>query len=253
MPKKYLIKLTKAEVPLKALSLLLPAVALSVSTNISAETFFSDFSVSYLNGNNYEVGDNKRQVATFEHFAVTSWGDSFLFVDRLVSDNGDTEIYGEFSPRFKITEFENNPVKAMYVATTIEYGNFSSADGSFGSSLTNYLYGVGAEFDVPYFDYVNVNLYYRNNENDENNYQTTVTWGMPIGPLYYDGFMDYATSTDQSEAQMNLTSQLKYDVAPHLGLDTKFYVGVEYVYWLDKFGIKGVDENNVNLLVKYHF
>jgi hypothetical protein len=65
--------------------------------------------------------------------------------------------------------------------------------------------------------------------------------------------MDYATSTDQSEAQMNLTSQLKYDVAPHLGLDTKFYVGVEYVYWLDKFGIKGVDENNLNLLVKYHF
>ncbi|KPV94609.1 Nucleoside-specific channel-forming protein, Tsx [Pseudoalteromonas sp. P1-9] len=231
---------------------LVSLAALCLTTTVSAKTHFSDFSVSYLNGNNYEVGDNKKQIVTLEHFAVTSWGDSFTFVDRLESDNGDKETYGEFSPRFKITDFENNPVKALYVATTIEYGTFSSHDG-FGSSLTNYLYGVGAGFDVPYFDFFNVNLYYRNNEHGDNNYQTTVTWGLPIGPLYYDGFIDYATSRDNSDAQMNFTSQLKYDVAPHLNIDSKLYLGIEYVYWLDKFGIRGVDENNVNLLVKYHF
>ena len=237
---------------MKTLSLVLGVLTLPVSLNIQAKTLFSDFSVSYLNGSNYEVGDNKRQVVTLEHVAATTWGDSFTFVDRLESDNGDKEIYGEFSPRFKLTEFSNSPVNALYVATTIEYGNFSSNDGV-GSSLTNYLYGVGAGIDMPYFDYFNVNQYYRNNEHGENNYQTTVTWGLPIGPLYYDGFMDYGTSRDNSESQMNLTSQLKYDVAPHFSLDSKLYIGVEYVYWLDKFGIEGVDENNVNLLVKYHF
>ncbi|MFY8349477.1 outer membrane protein OmpK [Pseudoalteromonas sp. SSM20] len=237
---------------MKTLSLVATLSSLCFSANVAAKTHFSDFSVSYLNGNDYEVGDNKRQVVTLEHFAVTSWGDSFTFVDRLESSNGDKEIYGEFSPRFKITDFENSPVKALYVATTIEYGNFSSHDG-FGSSLTNYLYGVGAGINVPYFDYVNVNLYYRNNEHGDNNYQTTITWGLPIGPLYYDGFIDYATSRDNSVSQMNLTSQLKYDVAPHLNLDSKLYVGIEYVHWLDKFGIDGINENNVNLLVKYHF
>ena len=80
---------------MKTLSLVLGVLALPVSLNIQAKTLFSDFSVSYLNGSNYEVGDNKRQVVTFEHVAATTWGDSFTFVDRLESDNGDKEIYGE--------------------------------------------------------------------------------------------------------------------------------------------------------------
>lgn len=237
---------------MKYLPLITACTVASITNTVSAETFFSDFSVSYLNGQNYEVGDKKRQVATFEHFAVTSWGDSFSFVDRLESNNGDKETYAEFSPRFKLSEFENSVLKSIYIATTIEYGSFTSKDGV-GSSLTNYLYGIGSSLDVPYFDYVNVNLYYRNNEFGDNNYQTTVSWGLPLGPFYYDGFMDYATSRDNNESSMNLTSQLKYDIGQHLDLKTKLYVGVEYVYWLDKFGIEGIDENNLNLLVKYHF
>ena len=52
---------------------------------------------------------------------------------------------------------------------------------------------------------------------------------------------------------MNLTSQLKYNLAEHLNLKTNFFVGFEYVYWQNKFGIDGVDEKNLNLLAKYHF
>jgi len=70
--------------------------------------------------------------------------------------------------------------------------------------------------------------------------------------------MDYATGVDNTaygdtEAQMNFTSQLKFNLASMLNLDTKLYVGVEYAYWNNKFGIEGADERNVNLLVKYHF
>jgi nucleoside-specific outer membrane channel protein Tsx len=119
-----------------------------------ASIVFSDFSVSYLNGDDYQVGDNKRQVVTLEHFAKTSWGDSFTFVDRLKSNNGDDEIYGEFTPRFHLVDFDNSPIKSLLVATSIEFGNFSSASGA-GSSLTNYLYGVGSQLNVPYFDFVN--------------------------------------------------------------------------------------------------
>lgn len=237
---------------MKTTTHLVSLTALLLSTSVPAKMLYSDFSVSYLNGNNYEVGDNKRQIVTFEHVAGTSWGDSFSFIDRLESSNGDKEIYGEFSPRFKITDFQNSPIKALYVATTIEYGNFSSHDG-YGTSLTNYLYGVGAGLNVPYFDYFNINMYYRNNEHGGNSYQTTLTWGLPLGPLYYDGFVDYATARDTGDAQMNLTSQLKYDLGPALNLDTRFYVGIEYVYWINKFGIDGVDENNLNFLLKYHF
>lgn len=217
-----------------------------------AKVLFSDFSATYLSGDDYQVGDNKRQVLTLEYFAKTSWGDSFTFVDRLRSDNGDDELYGEFTPRFKLMEFEQNALSSLFIATSIEFGNFSSSNGV-GKSLTNYLYGVGSQFKVPYFDFLNVNLFYRNNEHGENNYQTTISWGLPLGPFYYDGFMDYATSTDVKSPSMNLTSQLKYNVGKHLNIDNKVYLGVEYVYWQNKFGIDGVDEKNLNLLIKFHF
>lgn len=224
---------------------LLPAV---FSLSAQAKTLWSDYSVTYLNGSNYEVGDSDREVLTIEYASGTSWGDHFMFFDRLESDNGDTETYGEFSPRFKINDLDTAFMKNLYVATTIEVG-----DG-----FTNYLYGLGTDLVVPGFNYFQLNAYRRNNDDGDGSYQLTAVWAVPVGPLLYDGFMDYATGVDNTafgdtEAQMNLTSQLKYDIAPHLNLDTKLYVGVEYAYWTNKFGIDGADENNVNLLVKFHF
>lgn len=223
-----------------------------------AKTFWSDFSVTYLNGGNYELGDPDRQVLTFEHVTGTSWGDSFLFFDRLISDNGDLETYGEWSPRIKITDFEKDSfVKSLSVASTIEMGTSFTADSFGGYGFTNYLLGVGTDLNVPGFNYFQVNVYGRNNENEDNNAQVTLVWAVPLGPLLFDGYLDYATSTKNAfgdvEAVLGTQMQLKYDVAPHIGLDSKLYVGVEYVIWRDKFGVKGADEDNVNLLVKYHF
>lgn len=213
-----------------------------------SEVLWSSFSLSYLQGNNYEVGDNKRKILTFEHAAGTSWGDSFFFVDHIRSNNDDIETYGEWSPRFKLFDVENSIVPAFYLAGTLEMKTANNSDG-----FTNYLMGVGTDIKIPHFDFFKVNLYYRNNELGDNNYQSTISWGVPIGPLYYDGFADISTSTDNKSASTNFTSQLKYDVAPHIGLSSKLFVGIEYVYWINKFGIKGIDEKNANLLVKYHF
>jgi len=223
---------------------LLTGLALAASvTSVNAKTLWSDYSVTYLNGNNYEVGDSDREVVTFEFAAGTTWGDSFMFFDRLKSADGGLETYGEFSPRIKIKELDGF-VKALYVAPSVEIGE----------GFTNYLYGVGADLAMPGFTYFQANAYFRNNDFGDNSEQLTLVWGLPIGPLWYDGFMDYATSKGgDSKAQMNLTSQLKYDIAPHIGYDSKFYVGIEYVFWNNKFGIDGVDERNVNLLAKFHF
>ncbi|MBL4765196.1 MAG: nucleoside-binding protein [Colwellia sp.] len=226
--------------------LLITILCLS-SITAQAKTVWSDFSLTYLNGSNYEVGDKDREVVTFEYVSGTTWGDTFMFFDRLESSNGDVETYGEFSPRFKIKDFADSVIKSVYFAPSVELG-----------PETNYLVGVGLDLDISYFDYFQLNTYFRNNGDGDNSEQLTLVWGLPIGPLYYDGFMDYATGVDNTmfgdtEAQMNFTSQLKYNLASLLDLDTKLFVGIEYAYWNNKFGIKGVDEKNVNLLVKYHF
>lgn len=226
----------------------LSALALTAAaTSINAKTLWSDYSVTYLNGSNYLVGDSDRQVVTFEYTSGTTWGDHFMFIDRLESSNGELETYGEFTPRIKVKEFDGF-VQNIYFAPSIEMSKFA----------TNYLVGLGTDLVIPNFDYFKVSAYLRNNDNADNSFQTTLCWGVPIGLFYYDGFIDYATGHDkddgtQAETQMNFTSQFKYDIAPHIGYDSKFFVGIEYVFWNNKFGIDGIDERNVNLLAKFHF
>ena len=225
----------------------------SFSSVCAAKTLWSDFSVTYLNGNNYQVGDSDREVYTFEYAAGTDWGDAFLFVDRLKSANGDYETYGEFTPRIRVSSFETSWFKNVYVVPSVEM----VANEFVGDN--NYLLGLGTDLVIPGFNYVQLTGFHRNNERGDNSWQATLVWALPIGPLMYDGFIDYATHVDNivpgtnGKTHMNFTSQLKYDIAPHLNLDNKFYLGIEYVYWNNKFGIDGVDERNVNLLAKFHF
>ncbi|MDP7593714.1 MAG: nucleoside-binding protein [Litorilituus sp.] len=223
-------------------------IIFSLSTlGLEAKTLWSDFSLSYLNGSSYEVGDKDRDVFTFEHASGTTWGDTFMFFDRLESTDGHVETYGEFSPRIKITDVTDSFIKSVYFAPSVEFG-----------PKTNYLLGVGLDLNISVFDYFQINTYLRNNEDGDSSEQLTLVWGVPLGPIHFSGFMDYATGVNNTafgdtENQMNFTSQFKYNIASMLDLDTKLYVGVEYVHWNNKFGIEGIDERNVNLLVKYHF
>lgn len=217
-----------------------------------SKTLWSDFSLTLLQGKDYEVGDNEKKVATFEFAAGNNWGDQFFFLDYLSSDNGDHETYFEWSPRYQLMTIDQSSIKALFIASTIESSNFSGEDGS-SNSFINYLVGLGSSFDIPYFNYAKLNLYRRNNEQSTDNYQATFTWAVPIGVLYYDGFIDWTSTSKDKRSSMNFTSQLKYNLGDLLNTENRVYIGVEYVYWRNKFGIKGVDENNVNLLFKYHF
>lgn len=215
-----------------------------------ADVLWSDFSLSYLNGSHYEVGDTDREVATFEYVTGTSWGGMFMFIDRLHSDNGDKETYGEFSPKFTLLEFDQSSwVKSISAASTIEIGE----------DFTHYLYGVGAGFKPVGFNYLNVDLYRRNNDSGKDNWQTTITWAVPFevasSEWLFDGFLDWSSAIGEqgTAASMNWTSQLKWNLAPYVGLKSPLYVGMEYVFWNNKFGIQGVDERNANLLLKWHF
>lgn len=222
-----------------------------------AEILWQDLSVSYLNGSNYRVGDAERQVYTLEHVAGTSWGDSFMFLDHLRSNDGGRENYAEWAPRFSLsklsgTSTEFGLVKDVLIATQIEMSKLQ----------TNYLYGVGFDLALPVFKFTQLNLYRRQNENADDSWQATLVWGAPftIGKheFLYDGFIDWASASSDQSAHMNFTSQLKWALHPLLGIKSKLYLGVEYAYWLNKFGIKDspgfrTNESNLNLLVKWHF
>ena len=118
-------------------------VLMAFATTSANAAVWSDFSVSYLNGSHYEVGDSDRQVITLEHAAKLHWGNTFTFVDRLEYDDGSNETYGEIGARFQISRMENSFVQRVYLAGQVEMGTLSNSDGS-GFSFTNYLVGIGS-------------------------------------------------------------------------------------------------------------
>ena len=238
-------------------ALILTLLCAGCSLPLQAEVLWQDVSVTYLNGSNYRVDGPDKQVLTFEHAAGTSWGDSFFFFDHLRADNGKRSNYAEWSPRLSLGKLSNAElkygiVKDLLFTSTVEMSSLQ----------TNFLYGVATDLTVPGFNYFKLNFYRRNNDGVADNWQLTTTWAIPfsLGELQflYDGFLDWSSATADQSASMNMTSQLKWALHPLLNMKSKLYVGVEYVYWRNKYGIADspafrTHESNVNLLVKAHF
>lgn len=238
-------------------AMMLAGLCAGCSLPLQAELLWQDVSLTYLNGSNYRVDGPDKQVLTFEHVAGTSWGDSFFFFDHLRADNGGRSNYAEWSPRLSLgklssTELKYGIVKDLLFTSTVEMSSLQ----------TNFLYGVATDLTVPGFNYVKLNFYRRNNDGVADNWQLTTTWAFPfsLGKLQflYDGFLDWSSATADQSASMNMTSQLKWALHPLLNMKSKLYVGVEYVYWRNKYGIADspafrTHESNVNLLVKAHF
>lgn len=228
------------------------AIASTLSASASAEMLWSSFSLSYLNGSDYEVGDPDRQVVTVEHASGHSWGDNFFFLDRLESDNGNSENYMELSPRLSLSSLTGSNLSFGLVKDVLLAGTWESGEG-----FDNVLAGVGVSLDLPGFKYFNANLYRANNEKSSDDTQLTLTWGLPFAlsdaEFLYDGFIDWTTSESDKASEMNFTSQLKWNAGKLIGTNAPVYVGVEYAYWNNKFGIDGVDERNPALLLKWHF
>lgn len=226
--------------------------AAALSSNAAAEMKWNDFSLSYLTGSQYEVGDNSRQFLTVEHASGHDWGDTFYFYDRSKSSNGTLEAYAEFSPRLSLSYLTGSEMSAgiisdVFIATTWEQGEF----------FDNYLVGVGVNLNVPGFNYFTANVYQANNSAWDNDQLLTLTWAYPFklgsADFVYDGFMDWSNSSDTNASEMNFTSQLKYNVGGAFGSKAPVYVGIEYAFWNNKFGIAGVDERSASFLLKWHF
>ena len=256
-------------------SLLLMAAGLA-SVAAHAEMFWNDNSLSLLRGEDYTVhygldtDDASRTVLTYEHVSGHSWGDIFMFADYLTSDAGSDELYTEISPRLSLgklsgRELALGPVQDVLLASTLEFGNFDDPDHltATGPHFANKLIGVGFDLAVPGFNFVQANLYQRDNDDKADNEQLTLAWALPFAlggaDFLYDGFIDWTSASKDTHPSMNFASQFKWDVGARWGKPKSLYAGIEYVHWNDKFGIKdgsfGIDSNerNVNLLLKYHF
>ncbi len=223
-----------------------------LSSTASAEMYWSNFSLSYLNGKKYEVGDAKRQVLTVEHASGHNWGDNFFFLDHTTTEHDNVDNYMELSPRLSLSYLSGSKLSAGFIKDVLLASTWEG-----GSSFNNYLYGVGLSLAIPGFKYFDMNVYKVSNDHIENDEQLSFDWGLPFtiggAEFLYDGFLDWSSSAEDHAAEMNFTSQLKWNAGKLIDTKAPVYVGVEYAYWHNKYGIKDVDEKCPSLLIKAHF
>ncbi|TWI52531.1 nucleoside-specific outer membrane channel protein Tsx [Pseudomonas duriflava] len=238
-------------------------------------------SLTYLYGQNFRIDPAIQQTVTFEHASNWTWGDVFLFVDSIWFNSGATDsdgnhgFYGEFSPRLSFgklsgTDLSFGPISDVLLAATLEY---DQNDGSGTRDNRNYLIGPGFDLKIPGFDYFQVNIYYRKPDGTttpSGAWQVTPAWSytIPVGrsDILIDGYMDWVVNNKGDyHANLHFNPQVSYDLGKALNLEAKhLYVGFEYDYWKNKYGIKDggyvsenfvgtTDQNTASLMVKYHF
>ena len=242
-----------------------------------SEIFWSNISLTYLNGSGYhhpfKDKDSDGQVYTLEHAGAYHFGKSFFFMDRFNSGdkeiNGD-ETYTELGVDISVswlgqTKLENDVIKDLYIATQWENANPEglTPDGSDIESDDNILVGAGVRWKVPGFTFFDTNLYYRINENTEENFQLTTAWSLPFevagAKFAFDGFFDWTTPTEHltfgSDVEMTFHTQpqVKLDVGHFFDKSGQYYAGIELDYWKNKFGVKDQDQTAPQLLVQVNF
>ena len=230
----------------------------TTATLAQATPVWQDFSLTGLYGENYALpangsDSNQQNTITAEYAAKLQYGDFFAFADRTNNDLDGNETYFEVSPRLSLgavsgKKLEIGPIKDVLIATTWEGGE----------GFNNYLYGFGFDLAIPYFQYAQLNFYKADNDKNLNDdYQVTFTYGVPFKlaseDFLVDGFMDWSTTEDDHASELNWTTQWKWNAGKHISPKTKLYLGVEYSVWNNKYGIKGLNQNDVSALVKYHF
>lgn len=252
-------------------TLLATCVTAALVPAAHAEKFFGNSSITVLHSADYETfGDRQIEDTffTFENATGHNWGGTFFFMDRNQGHGDaqdDDEVYGEFSPTLSLgwltgQDLSFGPIKDVTLAGTYEYGG--------GTESNNYLTGMGLSWDLPAFQYFNTFVFYANNNADApgfedpgDDWQLTVTWGLPFEVLnarfLFDGYTDWSSATSDHASDFHFNPQFKLDLGDFTGNPGVLYAGIEYSYWNNKYGTGDDDvmatESAVSALVKFHF
>ncbi len=247
----------------------------------AAPMLWQNNSLTYLYGKDFKVDPDTQHTLTFEHASGWTYGDVFLFVDykwNESQDNSDAArtYYGEFSPRLSLskttgTDLSFGPVTDVLIGFTYERGE---------DRVQNYLLGPAVDLAVPGFDRLAINTYYRKPDGIRNKasgqWQITPTWAItiPVGSsdILFDGYIDWVVndagnkdSDDYQSKNLHINPQIKYDLGKAVYQKAgQLYVGIEYDYWSNKYGIKdggfvsknfvgSTDQSAWNAIVKVHF
>ena len=238
---------------------ILTLLSLTATQNVFASPLWQSNNIYLLHGMGYEVGSDEQTTITLEHSSEWSLGDLFIFTDltKYRDSNQGDGVYGEFSPRLSLskitsTDFNKGFIKDLLITSTIEFGK---------GDVESFMIGPAIDFNIPGFDYFNLNIYqhFTTNDRDGETIQITPVWRITqelgSSKLIFEGFIDWNINNDGNyHSNIHINPRLKYA----LNKTASTMIGLEYSYWENKYGIKNslsFDSNQsaISLFLNYKF
>ena len=253
-------------VPTKIASTTLIALWLHfVSVAVAQESQgYSSSNVQALHGWNFhEPGiseDVPKSVFTFENSAAGRGWSSYLFVDVLRSwsdaDANAKEVYGEWYPSLSVLKLAGAGSPMGFLRDVSVTIGLNTGVRSTGPSPFVVVPGITLDLNVPGFTFLSVGGFaYVDRGRFEGQptgcqattFQVTPSWSLPFGigtmKFRFDGFVDFIGSHADCEAMIISQPQLKVDLSGLWHRPGKVYVGLEWDYWRNKYGIAGLNDS----------
>jgi nucleoside-specific outer membrane channel protein Tsx len=204
--------------------------------------------IQLLFGNQYELGPATRESITIEHASSWRYGESFFFSNIFNRRDEGTEFYAEFYPRISwksVTGASPSPtlLDDMSLVAGLNIGNLPRDD-----PFRAYLLGAGLKFKAPAMDYLKLDIMaFKSDKLNTTGVQVSPIWAMTFNlgrsRFLFKGFIDWQSAdATGGEALWLAQPQLLMDMGHYWGHKNQLYVGMEYSYWYNKFGIDGVIE-----------
>lgn len=119
---------------------------------------------------------------------------------------------------------------------------------------------LGLSFDLGnhYFDYLQLDITAYKSDDVKSQYglQVTPVWSYPFqigsAKFKFRGFTNFRTGNTNNSNNCHILAQPQFllDIGNLAGIKSdQFFIGTEYSYWLNKFGVKDVDESVVQAMI----
>lgn len=214
--------------------------------------------IQLLYGDSFRLGDNERTTVTLEHSDGWQYGTNYFFVD--IADRNDigVQIYAELYSYLSMNKLSGynwsfGPVKDVFVSGGLNISNKPEND-----NFQAYLFGLGIDLYNSLFDYLQLGMfaYKADDINRKIGIQITPVWSLPFEiaemKFKFRGFADFSTGNTNPSNNFHILAQpqLLLDIGDLIGLASdQVYVGTEYSYWHNKFGIKGINESVAQVMI----
>jgi len=233
----------------KKLILFLVTISFSTSSWALQAFDWTSSNIQYLYGGDFIFAEQERSTVTIEHAHGWKYGTNFFFVD-MYNNNG-FEVYTEVYSYLSINkifgaDLSLGPIKDFSLAGGINISNRPEE-----KRFQAYLVGISLDLANEYFDYLQLDVMaYKDDGYHSWGVQITPVWSFPfkLGPtkLKFRGFVDIKDGNTNALGNVTMLAQpqLLLDVGHLAGWKSDiFYIGTEYSFWLNKFGVEDANES----------